>query len=77
MINFYKLGKLYFDKLAADWDEWYILLFQNGNFLISSPQVKRFMILAHMNISPESLIKLVASKLKMRAKAHPQNISHF
>ena len=41
------------------------------NLLISSPQVKTFMILTHLNINPELLIKLVASKLRMWAETHP------
>ena len=47
-----------------------LLTFQEGNcnLLISSPQVKKFMI---SNISPELLIKLVASNLSMGAEAHP------
>ena len=36
--------------------------------LISSPQVKTFMILTHININPELLIKPVVSKLRMSQK---------
>ena len=40
-----------------------------NNLLISSPPVKRFMILRHINISLELWIKLVASKLRMWLEA--------
>ena len=33
--------------LAADWDEWNFLLPETADLLISSPQVKTFMILIH------------------------------
>ena len=59
-----------------------LLTFQEGNcnLLISSPQVKKFMI---SNISPELLIKLVASNLSMgqrpilRIFANPREILCF
>ena len=41
------------------------------NLLTFSPQVKSLMILTHVNVSPELLINLITSKLKMRGEAHP------
>ena len=41
------------------------------DLLISSPQETTFMILKYINISPEILIKLAASKLRMWAEGHP------
>ena len=34
------------------------------------------MILTHIHINPELLIRLVASKLRMWAEAHPQDTCH-
>ena len=48
------------------WLGWLILL----TALISSPQVKGFMILTHINISPELLINPVASKIRMWVEVH-------
>ena len=39
-----------------------VLLLETANLLISSPQVKTFMILTYLNINPKLLIKLVASE---------------
>ena len=49
------------------------LLCQTVNLLISSPQVKTFMILKRININPELLIKMVASKLRICAETHAQD----
>ena len=38
---------------------------------MSSPKIRSFMILTYININPELLIKLIASKLTIRAEAHP------
>ena len=41
-----------------------------------SPQLKTFMILAHISISLELLFKLVARKLRMWAEGHSSDACH-
>ena len=38
---------------------------------MSSPKIRSFMILTYTNINPELLIKLIASKLRIKAEVHP------
>ena len=67
-----KCLKIFFSiiNLAANWNEWNILLLQAANMLISSSQVKTFMILIHIRNNPQLLIRLLASKLGMLAEAY-------